>query len=963
MCLYLFSFVLGFCSDSNSSNSDSNKNNGSNSKQSDTVTAITSVIPVVVANNLSETEIVLSWEAVEHATYYEIYRSETIDLPTADKTPLHTYTPEDDAITNIEYTDSDSSLALGTIYYYSIKACNTLGCSKLSAEKRVTLVNVPNVPLQVMASSTREGEIDISWQAVEGAVSYKVYRKTDSNPSVLEIASVNAPALTYVDDDSSLLPETSYSYSLKACDSQVCSLRFSAEVVAMLVTIAAVPVISIAASTGSDRISIHWEDIESNFIKIFRSETAAEPAADAEAIGQVSSGNFYNEKNSEKAADDTNILAAATTYHYFIKACTTDDACSDFSNAKSAALAVGTQEDPFAVLTLEDLQLINKDATSRSYYYYLARDIDATQTNTWRRSRPLNCSFSVQTCERECPDSQSDEDCESACSTKQTASELNCGECSDTQTGISQEDYCSGFDPIGRQAAFTGGFDGKEFSIRNLRISRSENNIGLFGQVKLATLKNISLENVSIKGNDNTGSLMGIQMDSSLANSSATGSVVGNDNTGLLIGSQRGSSLVNSSATGSVVGNDNTGGLVGDFDVSMSSDDPPVSTVSSISFSHFVGDVIGNERVGGLVGSSNGGSVKGSYASVDVSSSSTRDIIGGLIGEANDTDIYRSYSKGTVKSLRRVGGLIGQISDSSVESSYSISDISGVNNQGGGLIGQMTRGKLTASYAAGKVVATGSFQNIGGVIGEANGGTMPAKAEISDSYFVGEVNFNADNIKDSGFLIGDALNTVLLTGSCGGNNILSNLQGLSRDSLMLTCPMGATNAEESGDLDSDVSITLTDGLWTAFYDADSAPAKHALITDTTATFATGDRYLWYFGDSSQLPLLQPSPADLPDDKLPLYRAQQHLKAVAASGTMVTVSWSEAGGNASTYQIYRNESSENNALTAITTQAATQARTYSDTTVSAASTYYYWIKVCDSSNVCSDFSHYVKASTP
>ena len=79
--------------------------------------------------------------------------------------------------------------------------------------------------------------------------------------------------------------------------------------------------------------------------------------------------------------------------------------------------------------------------------------------------------------------------------------------------------------------------------------------------------------------------------------------------------------------------------------------------------------------------------------------------------------------------------------------------------------------------------------------------------------------------------------------------------------------------------------------------------------------------------------------------------------------MVTVSWSEAGGNASTYQIYRNESPENNSLTAMTTQAATQARTYSDTTVSAASTYYYWIKVCDASNACSDFSHYVKASTP
>ena len=907
-------------------------------------------IPVVSVNSPSETEITVTWTAVTYATSYEIYRSESDSLPNA-PSPLHTLT--DVTTTNVEYSDSDSALALDTTYYYFVQACNTLGCSRTSVGQEVELLKIPDAPLGVMVSSTRKGEIDISWETVARAVTYEIYRNTVSNPPDSRIAKVSTLPSSYVDSDSNLRPATSYYYYLKACSDIVCS-PFSTASVAMLVTIPEVPVISIAASTGSYRISIHWENVETNFIKVFRSETAAEPATDAEAIGEVSSGNFYNEKNSKKAVDDTNILAADTTYHYFIKACTNDDACSAFSNTKNAELAVGTQEDPFAVLSLEDLQLINKDATSRSYYYYLARDIDATKTNTWRRSRPVDCNFSIHACERACPDSQFDEDCKAACSTEEDASTLNCGECSDTQTGISQADYCSGFDPIGRGAAFTGGFDGKEFSIRNLNISRPENNIGLFGQVELATLKNISLENVSIKGNDNTGSLIGIQM---------------------------GSSLANSSATGSVVGNNNTGGLVGNFDVSMSSDEPPVSTVSSISFSHFVGDVVGNERVGGLVGSSNGGSVKGSYASVDVSSSSTGDIIGGLIGEANDTDVYRSYSKGTVKSLRRVGGLIGQISDSSVESSYSISDISGVNDQGGGLIGNLRDSTLTAAYAAGKIVATGTFQSIGGVIGEANGGTMPAKAEISESYFVGEAasnivdlirvtndptapNRNVFRNRAVGFLVGDSKNQFELDdNSCGGNNLLSNFQGLSRDSLILTCPMGATNVDEYPTLTADVSITLMDGLWTAFYDANSTPAAHALITDSTATFATGDRYLWYFGDSSQLPLLQPSPADLLDDKLPLYRAQQHLKAVADSGTMVTVSWSKAGGNTSTYQIYRNGSPDNNGLTAITTQAATQARTYSDTTVSASSTYYYWIKVCDASNACSDFSHYVKASTP
>ncbi|MNT62364.1 hypothetical protein D3C72_2000790 [compost metagenome] len=56
---------------------------------------------------------------------------------------------------------------------------------------------------------------------------------------------------------------------------------------------------------------------------------------------------------------------------------------------------------------------------------------------------------------------------------------------------------------------FTGELNGNGKKIKNLSITKSENNVGLFGYSN-GNLKNINLENVNVTGKDNVGGIVRI---------------------------------------------------------------------------------------------------------------------------------------------------------------------------------------------------------------------------------------------------------------------------------------------------------------------------------------------------------------------------------------------------------------------------------------------------------------------
>ena len=242
-----------------------------------------------------------------------------------------------------------------------------------------------------------------------------------------------------------------------------------------------------------------------------------------------------------------------------------------------------------------------------------------------------------------------------------------------------------GWQPVGDSPfnAFTGEFEGNDFTISNLRIGRSgTDRIGLFGFTSRgAEITNVDLLDVNIIGSLDVGSLVG-RNSGTIMNSYATGSVSGRFNAGGLVGLNRGI-ITNSYATGSVSGDNNwVGGLVG-------------RNRGTITNSYATGSVSGdNNWVGGLVGENDGGTIVNSYATGSVSGDNNW--VGGLVGRNSGT-IVNSYATGSVLGSDGVGGLVGENDGGTIVNSYATSSVSGSSGSVGGLVG-FNSGTITNSY-------------------------------------------------------------------------------------------------------------------------------------------------------------------------------------------------------------------------------------------------------------------------
>ena len=212
--------------------------------------------------------------------------------------------------------------------------------------------------------------------------------------------------------------------------------------------------------------------------------------------------------------------------------------------------------------------------------------------------------------------------------------------------------------PIGTNIApFIGTFDGDGFSISNLKISKPTIDfIGLFGYTNNVTIKNLTINNVNISGNNYVGALAGYAAGSTgvIQNCSVTG-------------------------TGTVTGKSSVGGLAG---CTVGNIDSCYSTIN-VTLSG-----TGN-YAGGLVGQC-GVSVTKSYATGNITSGGSN--VGGLIGSAPiaNGSITQCYASGNVSGTANIGGLIGYggASSYSFANCFALGNVTATSNQqAGGFIG------------------------------------------------------------------------------------------------------------------------------------------------------------------------------------------------------------------------------------------------------------------------------------
>jgi hypothetical protein len=154
--------------------------------------------------SVASNQVNLAWDASTGATFYNVNRS----------TDGVTFGPVGSPTGT---TFADNTVSPSTTYYYTVEACNGSGCSTPSAPPVQAITPAaggpPATPGNFRTTLVQSNRVDLAWDASAGATSYNVRRNNG--------APVNKTGTTH--SDTSVVPDTNYSYTVDACNTNGCS--------------------------------------------------------------------------------------------------------------------------------------------------------------------------------------------------------------------------------------------------------------------------------------------------------------------------------------------------------------------------------------------------------------------------------------------------------------------------------------------------------------------------------------------------------------------------------------------------------------------------------------------------------------------------------------------------------------------------------------------------------------------
>ena len=254
--------------------------------------------PVVkIGNSASSGKPMLTWNAVSGATSYKVYRATSQN---------GTYSLLG-TVTATSYTNTGAKA--GVTYYYKVKAVNSAGESAYSniVSGRATVMTL------TMGHSASSGKPQLTWKAVSGAASYRVYRATAKNGAYSVINTTKA--LTYTNVGAAL--GTTYYYKVEALNAAGKSMGFSAIVEGKVA-----PVLAVGYSSVSGKPQLTWK--------------AVPGATEYQVYRSIQQNSGYTKINTTTSTSYVNTGAKANTTYYYKIVAVKGTAVSDFSNIVSA---------------------------------------------------------------------------------------------------------------------------------------------------------------------------------------------------------------------------------------------------------------------------------------------------------------------------------------------------------------------------------------------------------------------------------------------------------------------------------------------------------------------------------------------------------------------------------------------------------------------------------------------------
>ena len=261
--------------------------------------------PSVTAGNSSTGKPKLTWNAVSGAVKYEVYRS---TRQNSGYSLLGT-------TTSTSYVNTGAST--GTTYYYRVKAVNRNGMASgysniVSGKAKAAVPAAPSVT----AGNSSTGKPQLTWKAVSGAVSYRIYRSESRGTGYSLLGTTNSTS--YVNTGAAA--GKTYYYRVKAVNRDGMASAYS-NIVSGKASLPA-PVLNIGLSVSSGKPMLAWDAVPgATSYRIYRS---------------TSRGTGYSLLATTTSTSYVNTSAAkGTTYYYRVKACNAAG-LSPYSNIVSA---------------------------------------------------------------------------------------------------------------------------------------------------------------------------------------------------------------------------------------------------------------------------------------------------------------------------------------------------------------------------------------------------------------------------------------------------------------------------------------------------------------------------------------------------------------------------------------------------------------------------------------------------
>ena len=261
--------------------------------------------PSVTIGNSSTGKPQLTWKAVSGAVKYEVYRS---TRQNSGYSLLGT-------TTSTSYVNTGAST--GTTYYYRVKAVNRNGMASgysniVSGKAKAAAPAAPSVT----AGNSSTGKPRLTWKAVSGAVSYRIYRSESRGTGYSLLGTTSSTS--YVNTGAAA--GKTYYYRVKAVNRDSMASGYS-NIVSGKATLPA-PVLNIGLSVSSGKPMLAWDAVPgATSYRIYRSTSRDSGYS---LLATTTSTSYVNTS-----------AAKGTTYYYRVKACNAAG-LSPYSNIVSA---------------------------------------------------------------------------------------------------------------------------------------------------------------------------------------------------------------------------------------------------------------------------------------------------------------------------------------------------------------------------------------------------------------------------------------------------------------------------------------------------------------------------------------------------------------------------------------------------------------------------------------------------